>query len=119
MAINPSQTLRLQPGTLHLDLYHGNDDAIAVYRRDPVTLAQLTLTGWTTARAVMRPARGLGTEVDLLPVINGDQIDIDITPAMKTALGSRGVWEVEILDPASRNVTLVQGTVIIATEVAA
>lgn len=113
-------TVDLTPPRLDLDLYHGQDKGISVHLRDAVTKVVEDLTGWTGESARMRPMRGSGTIVDLLPIVNltDNRIEMVITTAMKVALGSSvGVWEVEMTDPSGIPITFVHGDISICDEV--
>lgn len=115
--VTRAQTLNLKPGVLDLCMEYGETDQIDVFLEDDNGVLE-SLAGWTSFEAVMRPAAGAVPIVDLVPTVVGDVIVIDITPAMKTALGTRhGVWTVKGINPDTDPDTLVKGTVSIGTEV--
>lgn len=112
-----AQTLNLKPGVLDLCMEHGETDEVDVFLEDDDGNLE-SLAGWTSIEAIMRPAPGETPIVDLLPTVAADIIEISITPAMKTALGTRvGVWTVKGINPDSEPDTIVRGTVSIGTEV--
>ena len=115
-------TLNLLPPVMNLCLYEGKPDILVVTREDSDNPeVPLPLAGWSNPTAMFRTRRGGTDFIDLAPVLNGNQVDITITAAMKAAFvafGTRtGVWEVDITDDASNLVTLVHGTIDILPEV--